>query len=87
MPAEDPKAVIRRWVEAWNAEDLDAAEGRAQPTERVGVAVDHGDRVAAVLQAPGQGAADPAASHDHDVHVRTLHRSVIASAQPRPPMT
>jgi hypothetical protein len=26
MPAEDPKAVIRRWVEAWNAQDLGAAE-------------------------------------------------------------
>src|SRR5215217_3544520 len=26
MPAQDPKAVIRRWVEAWNAQDLDAAE-------------------------------------------------------------
>jgi hypothetical protein len=26
MPAEDARAVIRRWVEAWNAQDLDAAE-------------------------------------------------------------
>jgi hypothetical protein len=26
MPPDDPKAVIRRWVEAWNTQDLDAAE-------------------------------------------------------------
>ena len=26
MPADDHKTVIRRWVEAWNAQDLDAAE-------------------------------------------------------------
>jgi predicted ester cyclase len=31
MPAEDPKAVIRRWVEAWNAQDLDAAEELLAP--------------------------------------------------------
>jgi ketosteroid isomerase-like protein len=30
-PAEDPKAVIRRWVEAWNAQDLDAAEELLAP--------------------------------------------------------
>jgi steroid delta-isomerase-like uncharacterized protein len=31
MPAQDPKAVIRRWVEAWNAQDLDAAEELLAP--------------------------------------------------------
>jgi hypothetical protein len=31
MPAEDPKAVIRRWVEAWDAQDLDAAEELLAP--------------------------------------------------------
>ena len=31
MPAEDPKAVIRRWVEAWNTQDLDAAEESLAP--------------------------------------------------------
>src|SRR4029450_7968063 len=31
MPAEDPRAVIRRWVEAWNAQDLDAAEELLAP--------------------------------------------------------
>ena len=31
MPAEDPKAVIRRWVEAWNAQDLGAAEELLTP--------------------------------------------------------
>jgi steroid delta-isomerase-like uncharacterized protein len=31
MPAEDPKAVIRRWVEMWNAQDLDAAEELLAP--------------------------------------------------------
>jgi steroid delta-isomerase-like uncharacterized protein len=31
MPADDPKAVIRRWVEAWNAQDLDAAEELLAP--------------------------------------------------------
>jgi steroid delta-isomerase-like uncharacterized protein len=31
MPAEDAKAVIRRWVEAWNAQDLDAAEELLEP--------------------------------------------------------
>ena len=31
MPAEDLKAVIRRWVEAWNAQDLDAAEELLAP--------------------------------------------------------
>lgn len=31
MPAEDAKAVIRRWVEAWNAQDLDAAEELLAP--------------------------------------------------------
>jgi hypothetical protein len=28
MPADDPKAVIRRWVEAWNTQDLDVARYR-----------------------------------------------------------
>ncbi len=31
MPVDDPKAVIRRWVEAWNAQDLDAAEELLAP--------------------------------------------------------
>jgi steroid delta-isomerase-like uncharacterized protein len=31
MPVEDPKAVIRRWVEAWNAQDLGAAEELLTP--------------------------------------------------------
>jgi predicted ester cyclase len=31
MPAEDAKAVIRRWIEAWNAQDLDAAEELLAP--------------------------------------------------------
>lgn len=31
MPAEDPKAVIRRWIDAWNAQDLDAAEELLAP--------------------------------------------------------
>jgi steroid delta-isomerase-like uncharacterized protein len=31
MPADDPKAVIRRWVEMWNAQDLDAAEELLAP--------------------------------------------------------
>jgi steroid delta-isomerase-like uncharacterized protein len=31
VPADDPKAVIRRWVEAWNAQDLDAAEELLAP--------------------------------------------------------
>ena len=31
MPADDPKAVIRRWVEAWNTQDLDAAEELVSP--------------------------------------------------------
>jgi C-1 hydroxylase len=31
MPADDPTAVIRRWVEAWNAQDLDAAEELLAP--------------------------------------------------------
>src|SRR4029453_11168779 len=31
MPAEDPRAVIRRWVAAWNAQDLDAAEELLAP--------------------------------------------------------
>lgn len=31
MPAEVPKAVIRRWVEAWNTQDLDAAEELLAP--------------------------------------------------------
>ena len=55
---------------------------RAQPAERVGVAVDDGDGVAAVLEAAGQRRADPAAAHDHDVHARdaTTSRTVDASA-------
>ena len=31
MPAEDAKAVIRRWLEAWNTQDLDAAEELLAP--------------------------------------------------------
>jgi steroid delta-isomerase-like uncharacterized protein len=31
MPAEDARAVLRRWVEAWNAQDLDAAEELLAP--------------------------------------------------------
>ena len=31
MPAEDPKAVIRLWIAAWNAQDLDAAEELLAP--------------------------------------------------------
>jgi steroid delta-isomerase-like uncharacterized protein len=31
MPVDDPKAVIRRWVEAWNTQDLDAAEALVAP--------------------------------------------------------
>jgi SnoaL-like polyketide cyclase len=31
MPAHDAKAAIRRWVEAWNTQDLDAAEELLTP--------------------------------------------------------
>ncbi len=31
MPAEVPKAVTRRWVEAWNTQNLDAAEELLAP--------------------------------------------------------
>ena len=31
LSAEDPKAVIRRWMEAWNAQELDAAEELLAP--------------------------------------------------------
>jgi steroid delta-isomerase-like uncharacterized protein len=31
MPAHDAKAAIRRWVEAWNTQDLDAAEELLAP--------------------------------------------------------
>ena len=31
MPAEDPRTIIRRWVGAWNAQDLDAAEELLAP--------------------------------------------------------
>ena len=43
-------------------------KSRAEPPEGVGVRVDDRHRVAARLQAVGQRRADPAASHDHDVH-------------------
>jgi len=45
-----------------------ALELAAEPAERIGVLVDDGDRVAAVLDELGQGRAGPAAAHDHEVH-------------------
>ena len=52
---------------------LGAVEGRAEPTEGVGVAVDDADGVVAVLEAAGERRADAATAHDHDVH--TPHTS------------
>ncbi len=46
----------------------DPGEGRAEPAERIGVAVDHGHGVAALLEAAGKQGPDAAAAHDHDVH-------------------
>src|SRR5690606_37088752 len=48
--------------------DLLAVEVRAEAAEGGRVGVDHGDRVVAVLQGAGEGGADAAAAHDHDVH-------------------
>ena len=48
--------------------DLVAVEPGPEPPEAVGLAVDHGDRVVALLEAPGQRRADSATSHDHHVH-------------------
>jgi hypothetical protein len=44
-------------------------EGRAETPERLGVGVDHGDGMAALLEAVGERRADPAATHDDEVHV------------------
>ena len=66
--------------------DQDAFAWRSQPTERVGVAVDHGNGVVAVLEGAGQRRADPATSHDHDMHggdattCRVAARACIAPA-------
>ena len=57
------------------AGDLVAVEGRAEPPERVGVAVDDRHGVVAVLEAAGQRRADPAAAHDHDVHAANAYRA------------
>ena len=54
-------------VEA-EAGDLVAVEAGPEPPEGVGLAVDDGHRVVAVLEAAGERRADPAAAHDHDVH-------------------
>src|SRR5205823_6012927 len=50
------------------ADDLLPGEEIAPPSERVGVLVDDGHRVAELLEADRQFAADPAAPHDDDVH-------------------
>src|SRR5258708_3595819 len=54
-------------VEA-DAGDPAALEARGELAERVGVLVDHGDRVVLVLQNMGDRRADAPAPHDHDVH-------------------
>src|SRR3546814_14558043 len=57
-----------RLVEAV-AGDLVPVERRAQPSEGIGIAVDDRHRVVAVLEAAGEGRADTATPHDHDMHV------------------
>ena len=49
-----------------------AVEARAEPSEGVGLAVDHRHRVVPVLEAARQGRTDPATAHDHHVHERTV---------------
>ena len=46
------------------------AKSGPEAAEGLDVEVDHRDGVPALLQAAGQGGADPAAAHDHDVHTR-----------------
>ena len=58
-------------VEA-EAGDLVAVEVGPQPAERVGLAVDDGDGVVAVLEAARERRADAATTHDHDVHGLTV---------------
>ena len=49
-------------------DDRGPAEALRQAAERLAALVDDRDRVAALLQQPGQLAADAAAAHDDDVH-------------------
>ena len=50
------------------AGDLLTVESGTEAPERVGLAVDHGHRVVAVLEAARERRSDAAAAHDHDVH-------------------
>ena len=73
-----PASVQRVAVEA-DAGDPPAFEVGAEPAERVRVAVDDGDGVALGLQDVGEGGADPATAHDHEVHVLPPMRAVAAA--------
>src|SRR6266568_4595263 len=55
-------------VEADPGDGLPGEVG-AEAAERVGVLVDHRDRVATRLEHVRQGRTDPSAAHDHDVHL------------------
>ena len=64
MPACDEVVAVEA-----EADDLLAGEVLGEAlAERVGVLVDHRDRVAAPLEAQGELAAHPPASDDDDVH-------------------
>ena len=65
----------------------DPAEAGRQAAERRLALVDDRDRVAGLLEQPGQLAADPAAPHDDDVHCisrATGQRSVSVAPRPVP---
>src|SRR5204863_8739804 len=69
----DARVVERVAVEA-DPRDPSSLEVRAEPAKRIGIAIDDGDGVALLLEDVREGRADPAASHDHDVHGRnTVH--------------
>jgi hypothetical protein len=75
----DPRLAQRVAVEP-EAGDLVPAELRVQASERLGVLVDDGHRVAVVLEALRQRRTDPAASHDHEVHSAARYTVRVALA-------
>ncbi len=67
-PARSMPASIRTFPVEPDADDLLAVEVGAEPAERLGVLVDHGDRVAEAFHRGRERRPHAAAAHDHHVH-------------------
>ena len=85
-PASSMPASRRRSRSKPDAVDGAAREALGQPPERLGLLVDDGDGVAAVLQDAGQAGTDPATSDDDDVQ-RSLLRPPVERSGTADPTT